>query len=224
MARGVLSPDTALHGAIHGHCSRAISDMLTSRLLTGAMALLTVSAAFGYARAAGTDGPLHVPPISPTASADRGPFAAPRPDDDLTLIRESLPRSLPALQVSRVISVLGGSVSLAGHSLSIPAGAVTLPTVFTLTLMPTGHVDVELTGVLTSLLGRDVDVGAAGLRRPASLTLTWARASNVDDPHRLRIARVANDVTELLATDVDSGSRTVSTALEHLSRYVLVIE
>lgn len=69
---------------------------------------------------------------------------------------------------SALIGVLGGTVSLAGSSISIPAGALTVPTLITVTI-PAGQfmeVDVQA-NALTSFL----------FNQPVSITIDYSRCS-----------------------------------------------
>src|SRR5687768_2125996 len=79
-----------------------------------------------------------------------------------TLVEGTLPAGLPALEVSQLIGVTGGTLSLAGHSIVVPAGAVTQPTLFTMTLGLNGYVEVELEATRVGLFGNIIDVGSGG--------------------------------------------------------------
>jgi hypothetical protein len=138
-------------------------------------------------------------------------------------IEGRMPEGLPSISVSQVIGLLGGTLNLAGHSVHIPAGALTESAVVTLTLASNGYVEVEVTALKVSLLGRILNLGALGFKKPVSLTLTYAWASNVQDPSRLQIMRLkANGNHELLPSTVDTTRRTVTVQLDHFSRYCMV--
>lgn len=77
-----------------------------------------------------------------SCSPDRGdttspitPLDGPRVEAAATAsyyrITERLPDPVPLLELSQVIGLLGGQVTVAGHTLTVPAGAVSTPTLFT---------------------------------------------------------------------------------------------
>jgi hypothetical protein len=136
-------------------------------------------------------------------------------------INDRLPDNIPSLQASQVIGLSGGSVHIAGHTLSVPAGAVEVPTVFTLTVVPNGTIEVELKAFqgLTN-------VGAQGFARPIPVTLTYARATNATEPSRLSIMRIKDsDAThEVLPSVVSANGKTVTAHLSHFSRYCMVAD
>ena len=137
-----------------------------------------------------------------------------------TRIEEHAPNA--DLSLSQVIGINGGSVSLAGHTITVPAGAVSVPTIFTITLANNGYIEVDLTAVVNTLLGT-VDVGSDGFDTPVTLALTYARATNVSDPSRLKIIRLnPNGKHEILPSTVQTGPLTVKAELDHFSRYAMV--
>src|SRR4051812_14869360 len=72
------------------------------------------------------------------------------------------------LQLGQLVGVAGGVLSLAGHTLTVPQGALSEPALVTLSLLPSGYVEVELTAVRTDALGSTVDVGGLGFARPVT--------------------------------------------------------
>lgn len=201
--------------------------MLKNRLTKSVLTLLAISAALSCAPGDRRESPLAPDngAATPTAPSDLLGLLPPPPptSSEYTLIEERAPRLLETLEVSGVIGIFGGKLSLAGHALTVPYGAVTLPTVFTLRLLPTGYIEVELEAVLTSLLGRTINVGEEGFRKPVPVTLTYVRATNVTDPSRLRIMRVKADGNhEILPSTVDTQDKTVTAELDHFSRYCMV--
>lgn len=139
------------------------------------------------------------------------------------LIEGSPPAQAPEIEVSRLIGVDGGTVHLAGHSIAVPRGAVTAPTVFTMRLVTAGYVEVELDAVVTDALGGPVDVGGNGFGgSTVALTLSYAAAKNVDDPSDLLVIRMLDDGgIEPLDVVVDQKARTVTAQLDHFSKYCL---
>lgn len=164
-----------------------------------------------------------------TSDAERASPLAPTPDAAVaagvsyTRVTEVLPLTVPTLDVSQVIGVDGGSLSLLGHRIDVPAGAVTVPTLFTMSVLPNGMVEVELSATLKGLLGSLIDIGGSGFRKPVMLSLTYARATNVTDPSRLRIMRLnSNGKHEILPSTVETGPLIVKAQLDHFSRYCMI--
>src|SRR5690606_11105780 len=110
--------------------------------------------------------------------------------------------------------------------LLVPPGAVSQPTLFSLVVLPTGYVEVELGAVVNSLLGLVFDVGEQGFLKPVPVTLSYSGATNVSDPSGLQIARVNSLLgyrnLEALPSTVDPQAQTVTAHLDHFSRYLLV--
>ena len=155
-------------------------------------------------------------PTAPAAAAHSSSLSS------YTRIEGRIPAEIADLQVSKLIGVEGGSVNLAGHTITVPAGAVDQPTVFTLTLATNGHVEVDLSATVTDLLGNAVDTGSKGFRKPVTLSLTYAWASNVSDPSRLLILRLLdNGKVEALPSTVQPTGKTVTVQLDHFSKYCL---
>lgn len=137
-------------------------------------------------------------------------------------ITELLPDPVPVLQLSQVVGLLGGEITVAGHKLTVPAGAVSTPTLFTVRAMNNGYIELELNAVVDGLLGI-VNVGESGFKKPVTVTMTYARATNVTDPQRLKVMRLNNNGRhEILPTTVSANGLTVSAKLDHFSRYAMV--
>lgn len=133
------------------------------------------------------------------------------------------PPALLSLEVSQVISLLGGELRIAGHTLSVPRGAVTVPTLFSMRVIRNGYIEVDNSALLRGLLGRVLDVGERGFNRPVTVELSYARATNVTDPTRLKIMRLNPDGRhEILPSVVDLERKTVSAQLDHFSRYCVI--
>jgi hypothetical protein len=157
---------------------------------------------------------------SPAApSADLLSDLLSQPNYSFKVITESV---IPPIdtKVTGLIGIGGGSITLMGHTLTVPSGAVTVPTLFTLIALPNPYVDVEATATVTGLLGNVVDVGIFGFKKPVTLTLTYSRATNVSNPANLFIGYFRSDGTiEPLKSAVDTGKKTVSAQLSHFSKY-----
>lgn len=163
--------------------------------------------------------------LAPTPDAVSGPVVATVVEDadghDYTLIEEWLPTDLATLRLSKLIGIEGGSIHLAGHTLTVPAFAVRQPTVFLVTLASLGgYVEVDLTAV--TLLGLRV----TQFNRPLTLSLTYARGANLpEDRQKLLIVHVPGLVgygtVEPLESEVDETGNVVRAKLYHFSRYCL---
>lgn len=145
-----------------------------------------------------------------------------------TLVKDPLlPGILQAVSTNALIGVQGGQITLLGHTLTVPAGAVSQPTIFTLTVLPTGYVEVNLTATLTSVLGLVLNVGDDGFLRPVPVTLSYARATNVTDPSKLTVVHLGGLLgyknIQPVPSTVDPASKTVTADLEHFSRYSLAM-
>ncbi|HEX7089830.1 MAG TPA: hypothetical protein VF192_06820 [Longimicrobiales bacterium] len=162
------------------------------------------------------------PSASPQAPAPQATMAT-DPDGNTYTIIEGPPLGLP-LQLTRLISLEGGTLSLLGHTLVVPKGAVTSPTLFTMLVGLNGHVEVHLTALVPTLF-RILNIGEQGFRKPVRLTLSYANARNVEDPNDLVIVYVPGwwgyDRVEPLPSTVDTTRKTVTAELDHFSRYAM---
>lgn len=143
------------------------------------------------------------------------------------LVEDRLLLDLADLQVSKLIGIGGGQISLAGYTLTVPAGAVTRPTLFTVTVVTSGYVEVDATATITGLLGNLIDIGSRGFRKPVILSLTYARTPSfdVENPPPLVILRRVesgyDDPYELVPSVTDLERKLVHARLDHLSRYCM---
>ena len=118
--------------------------------------------------------------------------------------------------VVKVIGLDGGLLSLGDHSLLVPRGAVEQPTTFSMELLKSEYVMVDLTATR-----RGVDVGEQGFDKPVTVTLSYD-GLRIKDPSKLFILRVnENGQHEKLPSVVDSRKRTVSARLDHFSKYAM---
>lgn len=159
--------------------------------------------------------------VSPdaTPSADLLADQLSRPSYSFKVITESV---IPPIdtKASALIGLNGGSVTLMGHTLVVPAGAVSVPTLFTMVALPTPEIDVDLSATVTGLLGGVVDVGIFGFKKPVTLSLTYSRANNVANASKLFIGYFPGDGTiEPIKSSVDTSKKTVSAKLDHFSKY-----
>jgi hypothetical protein len=128
--------------------------------------------------------------------------------------------------LAKLLGSEGGLLSLLGHVLNVPEGAVSQPTLFSMTAIQSGHIEVELTATPQSLLRRLLfwrSVPEVHFNVPVELSLSYARATNVTDPSRLRIMRINPDGRhEILPSVVDPVTKTVTAELDHFSRYCMI--
>ena len=230
--------------------------MLRKRLTTSALTVLLACAALSCAPDSQSDSLLGPPTsditqvqsqdstAARTDSAQAAPETAqlmPMDAADLlaqgyTLIKEPAPTQPSSLfgwlikVVEATIALLlgsdGGILTLLGHILNVPAGAVSEPTIFSMTVIQNGYIEVELTATPKSLLStlffwRKVEEVQFDV--PVGLSLSYARATNVTDPSRLKIMRVNPDGKhEILPSVVDTVNKTVTAELDHFSRYCMI--
>jgi hypothetical protein len=118
--------------------------------------------------------------------------------------------------VVKIIGLDGGLLTLGSHSLLVPAGAVTEPTTFSMELLKSQYVMVDLTA-----MRRGEDVGEKGFDKPVTVTLSY-EGLRISDPSKLFILRInENGQHEKLPSVVDSRKKTVSAELDHFSKYAM---
>ncbi|HEX6259790.1 MAG TPA: hypothetical protein VFZ51_03985, partial [Woeseiaceae bacterium] len=146
-------------------------------------------------------------------------------NSDFTWIEERSPFDLGGLSISGIIGLTGGVLRLGGHTLVVPPGAVTVPTLFTISLPLDPYVNVDLTATVQTLLGGLLNVGGRGFEKPVALGLTYKRATNVTDPSKLFIAYVPRyGAAEKLPSVVDQANKVVWAALPHFSKYCMATD
>ena len=119
--------------------------------------------------------------------------------------------------VSAVIGQAGGALAIGQHHLSVPAGAVTGPTLFTMTRVNDKNLQVDLTA--TRALPNDV--GRVGFRVPLKLTVNY-RSIRIPDPTQLKVVWIKPDGTTVpQETEVDTKGKFVIGSLNHFSAYAL---
>lgn len=147
------------------------------------------------------------------------------PDGEAYTLLGSGPLLGLPLQVTDLISLKGGTLTLLGHTLIVPPGAVNSPTLFTMLIGLNGYVEVHLEALSPSLLGGLLNIGGRGFRKPVRVTLSYANASNVGDPNDLVIVHLPGwwgySTAEPLPSTVDPVRKTVTAELDHFSRYAL---
>jgi hypothetical protein len=152
---------------------------------------------------------------------------------EYTLVAGQIPATV--LSESKWIGKEGGSVFLWGgykdgriiaHAVTIPEGAVSKRTLFTISIASSDHIEVDLRAQVEQKNGLK-DVGHLGFRKPVYLFLSYAYATNVSDASRLTILydpengnahqRVGGQV--LFGLD-----KYVFVQLDHFSKYALAMD
>jgi len=188
--------------------------MLTARRGVAALALFLILATAGCGDAA--------LPLEP-APSDLPP----------SMVVERIPgtlkkRLLDGEVATALIGFTGGRLSVAGVRVDVPAGAVLLPTQFTISLEPVaapggGHyLEANLTAIQNHPILGLIDIGELGFAKRIKLTFSY-RDMDVDDPSRLRVARLLpGNTLEVLRTNVHPGKRSITARTTHFSRYCMV--
>ena len=115
--------------------------------------------------------------------------------------------------VTAVIDQKGGSLSIGGTTLDVPAGAVSGPTTFRVT-KPNGEITYDFTATRKTLN----DVGSAGFAVPLKLTIYYGGVHrNMKAPTIVWIRPDGH--AEALITTVEKRSRTMSAQITHFSIY-----
>ena len=140
-----------------------------------------------------------------------GPPVNPPPDSGLVACPSASTQSGAAL-----ILPLGGTVSVAGSSVILPTGAVTVPTIISLRLPASAYMEMELRAA-----GLDVFV----FELPLTVVMDYSRcASAALDAKPLRVWQIDPATKEKIADmgGVDSKqSHTVTFTTGHLSGYAI---
>ena len=115
-----------------------------------------------------------------------------------------------------LVTPLGGIVSAAGSSISLPAGAVALPTLITVTVPASKYVEIDVTANnLASFL----------FDQPVSITIDYSRCSRTDiDREPLEVWHI-DPLTKLRIETMESvdnkENRTITFTTGHLSAYAI---
>ena len=115
-----------------------------------------------------------------------------------------------------LVSPLGGLVSIGGTTISIPAGALALPTLITVTVPASNYMEVDIS--VPGLEHFEFDL-------PVTVTVSYARCNRADiDQSPLSAWYIDGETHELLehmgGTD-NKVARTVTFTTPHLSGYAL---
>jgi hypothetical protein len=140
----------------------------------------------------------------------------------LTPVRSKhLPIDLARRTISSTIGSAGGALRLYGHSLVVPAGAVDHPTIFTMTLLRSGFIEVELTALSLPPSGPPVELTT--FNTSLFLTLSYYRSPDVPskNPANFVIAHVDGSALQPVPNRVFSDHNRVKGRLTHFSRYMM---
>ncbi len=118
--------------------------------------------------------------------------------------------------VKVVLGAGGGMLSVNGHTLTVPAGALAEPTRFTMTTVSGSSIRVALTAA-------DAKTGAPVTEFPTPLRLSLSYANaQVSNPSKLKVAWIVNgEIVAVQRSDVDRLHRTVSSSLYHFSDWAV---
>lgn len=115
-----------------------------------------------------------------------------------------------------LIGLLGGTVSLGGHVVDIPAGALPAPTLITITVPASRYMEIDVkANDLTSFL----------FRKPVSITIDYSRCARTDvDTVPLTVWHIDTQTKALLENmggEDDKARRRIRFSTEHLSGYAI---
>jgi hypothetical protein len=125
---------------------------------------------------------------------------------------------------SKDIGPLGGYLEVGNYSITVPAGAVVLPTTFSLTIQGDGYYSTSLHATRKGLDGSTVDVGKDGFLVPVGITLPYD-SRKYRDPSVLKIVWLKKDTysgeVEALPTVANKRTERVAASVGHFSQYAL---
>lgn len=114
---------------------------------------------------------------------------------------------------------VGGELTLLGHTLTVPAGAIDRPTMFVMSVLAGTTIQVELIAYDPDLYN---DVGGKGFNVPVQLALSYAGAGADFDPATATIVHIETDGSRVVVpSTVDAENQVVRAELKHFSRYGL---
>lgn len=160
----------------------------------------------------------------------------PAPEPERTCKSSGLLGSLLCVVVNVVKTVTdligpeGGLLAVLNHTLFVPEGAVDDPTLFVMSVLPDGHVHVDLRAFQRSWWWGWYDIGSQGFDQPVTLSLSYLGATNlpadkIDDLVILRMPEgwdhEDDAVFEVVPSTVNPDGGTVSAELDHFSGYCL---
>lgn len=118
--------------------------------------------------------------------------------------------------VSEEIGLLGGTIDLDGHSMTVPDGALLTPTTFTLTVPKSNYVEIEI---------RADGEESFEFLDPVSITISYQRCtrSNIDNAELTawQIDPLTKELLEHMGGTDDKAERNVTFASGHLSGFAI---
>ncbi|MDP9347860.1 MAG: hypothetical protein M3P24_01740 [Gemmatimonadota bacterium] len=126
-------------------------------------------------------------------------------------------KSIPVFTKSATIDSKGGEIEYSGYKLTVPAGAVDVPTVFVMTSRNSGYLELELTAtaVGSSLIN---NIGATGFKVPLSLRLHYDESS-ASTSALLMVWVRPDGVLEPVPTEVHKSGKMITGQITHFSLY-----
>jgi hypothetical protein len=140
---------------------------------------------------------------------------------DYTLAAGQIPTT--ALSESKWIGPEGGEVVLGGHSITVPVGAVSRSTLFTISVARQ-HIGVDLRARIHVGNGSVIDIGPQGFKKPIRLVLSFEYATNVQNPARLTVLHDPENGQphQLMGGSLQADNqKSVAVELRHFSKYAL---
>lgn len=189
-----------------------------SRLLPRSFARAAVAVlAFAVAGCEPDSEPVPTAPVRPSApSFNQGPSST--KNYRLVAAQDGVSGS-----VSAMIGREGGVLRLGPHTLRVPQGAVSRPTIFTMARQDPSHIHVELTA-LRIVEGWIKDVGTLGFSVPVVLELSYAN-TGITVSSSLQTVWVRQDgILVPVPTTVDLSRQVVVATLSHFSGYAIGTE
>lgn len=150
------------------------------------------------------------------AEAGEGPMA---PEEESTASTGPVLVECPVSETrstSATIDLLGGTVSLDGHSITLPEGAVLLPTQITLTAPASNYMEIDI---------RANDLESFEFEQPVSVAVSYQRCTRSNLDKATLSAWHIDTTTKALLEDMggvdDKTARTVTFESGHLSGFAI---
>jgi hypothetical protein len=170
------------------------------------MRLLSAAAAALSLIIAGCSEPASAPPSVAAVNAQANSSSS-------TLLECPISQSS---SVTQTIGISGGTISLNGHSISLPFGAVLLPTQITLTEPASNYVEVDI---------RANGLESFQFEQPVGVTLSYARCTRANIDKGPVKAWYINTQTKAFIADMNGvdnrPSKSISFGTGHLSTYAV---
>ena len=164
---------------------------------------LLIGLAFSFAAACADSATSVTAVHDPLAAASSSPVLVECPTDDL-------------VQSSGLVTPLGGTVSAGGTTITVPPGAVLLPTTITVTVPPSQFMEVDITAN---------DASSFVFQLPVTVSLSYARCTRSDIEKDALSVWYIDSATKALLQNMGGGddktARTVTFTTDHLSGYAV---